>query len=81
MQGVLRSLRPAVVAMIFAAGLSILIPTIFTDGSIRLAADNIHFFHILCFVGALIALRRYKVGPIKVMIGCGIAELLFTALI
>ena len=81
MQGILRSLRPAVVALIFAAGLSILIPTVFTDGSIRFAFDNINFFHILCFVGALIALRRYKVGPIKVMIGCGIAELLFTALI
>ncbi|MBP3880390.1 MAG: chromate transporter [Lachnospiraceae bacterium] len=81
MQGVLRSLRPAVVAMIFAAGLSILIPTIFTDGSIRFAADNIHFFHILCFAGALVALRMFRIGPIKVMIGCGAAELLFTALI
>ncbi len=81
MQGILRSLRPAVVALIFAAGLSILIPTIFTDGSIRFASDNISLFHILCFAGALIALRRYKIGPIKVMIGCGIAELLFTALL
>ena len=81
MQGILRSLRPAVVALIFAAGLSILIPTIFTDGSVRIAFDNISFFHVLYFVGALIALRRYKIGPIKVMIGCGIAELLFTALL
>ena len=81
MQGILRSLRPAVVALIFAAGLSILIPTIFTDGLIRFSFDNINFFHILCFIGALIALRMYKVGPIKVMIGCGIAELLFTSLI
>ena len=80
MQGILRSLRPAVVAMIFAAGLSILIPTVFTDGTLRFAAGNINFFHILCFIGALIALRKYKIGPIKVMIGCGIAELLYTFL-
>ena len=68
MQGVLKTLRPAVVAMIFTAGLKILLPAVFTEAGVnyRLA---------IYFLLALIALRLTKLGPIKVMVGCGVMEL------
>ena len=76
MQGILRSLRPAVVAMIFGAGLTILIPTLFADGTVRFLAGNFQVRAALLFVAALVCLRKWKLNPILVMVSCGAAELL-----
>lgn len=76
MQGILRSLRPAVVAMIFGAGLTILIPTLFADGTVRFLAGNFQVRAALLFLAALVCLRKWKLNPILVMAGCGAAELL-----
>ncbi len=74
LQGILQFLRPAVVAMIFTAGLKILIPAVFTSGAISLAAGDVNIRTVVYFIGALIALRKFKIGPIKVMVGCGLLE-------
>lgn len=76
MQGILLSLRPAVVSMIFVAGLKILIPAVFASGAISFAAGNIQIRALVYFIAALIALRKFEIGPIKVMVGCGVAELI-----
>lgn len=76
MQGILGFLRPAVVAMIFAAGLDILVPAVFRSGAISFALHNLNIRIVIYFIAALIALRKFKVGPIKVMVGCGVIELL-----
>ncbi len=77
MQGVLKFLRPAVVAMLFAAGLAILIPAIFTDGTISFIENNFQVRMALIFAGALAILRiNKKINPIYVMIGCGVVELI-----
>lgn len=73
-QGVLGALRPAVVAMIFSAGLRILIPAVFQSGAI--AAGNVNIRILIYFLAALFVLRRWKLGPIKVMVSCGVAELI-----
>lgn len=75
MQGVLGALRPAVVSMIFAAGLTILIPAIFESGAISFAAGNINVRACVYFIAALVLLRKFKIGAIQVMVGCGVAEL------
>ena len=75
MQGILQSLRPAVVAMIFTAGLKILIPAVFPSGIPAVVSGVINFRALIFFIIALVLLRKFKVGPIKVMVGCGIAEL------
>ena len=75
-QGVLGALRPAVVAMIFSAGLRILIPAVFQSGAISFAAGNVNIRILIYFLAALFALRRWKLGPIKVMVSCGVAELI-----
>ncbi len=80
-QGVLKSLRPAITSMIFGAGLAILIPVIFTDGVITLAAGAIQYRGILLFAGALIVLRVKKYNPVLIMLCCGGIELAVSVLL
>ncbi|MDD5850353.1 MAG: chromate transporter [Firmicutes bacterium] len=68
MQGILGFLRPTVVALIFVAGLDILLPAVFTSGGVDIRI-------IIYFIAALVALRKFKIGPIQVMVACGVAEL------
>ena len=77
MQGVLESLRPAVVAMILTAGITILIPTFFASGHPALGGSNLQLRAIFYFIAALLFLRKFKTDPIKVMVFCGIAEVVY----
>lgn len=74
-QGVLGGLRPAVVAMIASAGLSILVLALWDSGNISLNPSMVDWIGALLFVGALFALRRWKLNPIWVMIGAGVLGL------
>ena len=73
LQSVLASLRPAVVALIASAGLSILNLVAFDGGSARL--DNVNWLGLGTFITAFFILRRLKWNPILVMILCGAAGL------
>lgn len=81
LQGTLASLRPAVIAMIAKAGVTILVSTFFLNGSISLAADNISVRMIVYFAAALVMLRKFKMNPILVMVLCGIFEVIACAVI
>ncbi len=72
-RGTLSGLRPAVIALIASAGLSILKLAIWGEGPAVLAADSINWVAILIFVAALAAMRKWKPNPILVMFGCGLA--------
>lgn len=74
LQGTLASLRPAVVAMIAKAGITILVSAFFINGTISFAVNNISFRMILYFVIAMVLLRKVKLNPILVMVLCGLAE-------
>lgn len=74
LQGTLSSLRPAVVAMIAKAGVSILVSAFFIDGAISFAPENISFRMVLYFAAALVMLRKFKMNPILVMVLCGLFE-------
>lgn len=70
-QGILSGLRPAVVALIASAGLSILMTALWGGTA---PASWIHDFQLipcLIFAGALFVLRKFKLSPIAVMLGCG----------
>lgn len=78
LQGILKSLRPAVIAMIAAAGVSILV-TAFRGNDISslhldaiLSSTNIRAVGI--FLLSLILLARFKMDPIHVMLLSGGAE-------
>ena len=77
MKGILESLRPAVVAMILTAGITILIPTFFLDVSISITGGNLQLRYLIYFFTALFFLRKVKIDPIKVMVSCGFAEVLY----
>ena len=64
-QGTLRGLRPAIVALIAAAGVNILILALTGEGE---AAFN--FIGLGLFAAAFVVLRRWKPNPIYVMLGC-----------
>ena len=73
LQGVLTSLRPAVVAMIASAGVSILV-TAFWDEAVTFAGTNWRL--VVIFASSLLLLRRTKLSPIFVMTLAGAANLL-----
>lgn len=77
MHGILAALRPAVVAMILTAGLTILIPCFFQSGRISFAPGDLQLRYLLYFAAALIALRKYHLDPIKAMVACGVLEVVF----
>lgn len=62
---VLSCLRPAVVAVIASAGLSMLWLAVLPDGG------QIDYLSAALFVGAFAALRKFKCNPILVMAACG----------
>ena len=73
LQSVLASLRPAVVALIAGAGLSILKLVVFQGNVVALASVN--WAGVLIFVAAFVALRTFKINPILTMLCCGAANL------
>lgn len=78
-QGVLSGLRPAVVALITASGLSIVYLTFFgTEVLPALASllSRTDILAVLLFVVALFLLRKFRLNPIWVMLGTGAAGLI-----
>lgn len=73
MQSLLSALRPAVVALIASAGLTILRLVLFASGPV--AFSSIQIVGALLFAAAFFVLRRFKPSPILVMACCGLAGL------
>lgn len=69
LQSVLSSLRPAVVALIASAGLSILSLVAFGGEALRIS--NLNVPGICIFLFAFVILRKFKWNPILVMSLCG----------
>lgn len=75
LQSILSSLRPTIVALIAAAGLSILRLVVFSEQSPSL--ENISWTRIALFAAAFFLLRKLKWNPILVMCLCGLISLFF----
>lgn len=73
LQSVLASLRPAVVALIAAAGFSILKNVAFNGGAIQ--TDNLNWIGLVLFAAAFFVLRKFKWNPVLVMSLCGVGGL------
>ena len=73
LQGVLGSLRPAVVAMIASAGISILI-TAFWGNRALIALAGTKWSLVVIFVVCMILLRKVKMNPIWVMVLAGVMK-------
>lgn len=73
-QGILNGLRPAVVALIASAGLTILLMTLFSE---QVSLSNVDVQGVLITAASIIFLRVYKPNPIYVIAGSGAAGLFF----
>ena len=73
LQGVLESLRPAVVALIASAGLSVLI-TAFWGSEGKVIFQETRWSLAVIFAVCLVLLRKFKMNPIWVMLLAGIMK-------
>ena len=73
--GAMGGLRPAVVAMIASAGVSILVTALWNGAAASLNPADLDWIAALLFVAALFVLRRWKLNPIWVMVGTGVVGL------
>ena len=79
MQSVLSTLRPAVVALIASAGLSILLQVIFPAGTTVLA--NVNWFGVVLALIAFGTLRKFRLNPIAVIAACGVIGLVYGVIV
>lgn len=71
-QGVLGGLRPAIVSLIAAAGVTILTLAFWGEKGFTTNLNDINFIAVALFTGGLIILRKWKVNPIYIMMGSGV---------
>lgn len=70
-QGVLSGLRPAVVGLIAASGLSIVILSIWDGAKPSFNPMSVDWFAAILFALGLFVMRKWKSNPIYVMLGTG----------
>ncbi|MCI1209045.1 MAG: chromate transporter [Treponema sp.] len=75
-QGILGGLRPAVVALIASAGISILLLALFNLPAVSLPLPKADIKALALFVGSLAVLRIWKIDPIYVMMGTAVAGII-----
>lgn len=71
-QTVLSALRPAVVALIAAAGLSILLLALFEADKSSIVLQDFRVVEFSLFAAGLFILRKYKVNAIAIIFGTGV---------
>lgn len=75
-QGILAGLRPAVVAMIASAGISLIILSFYGQRTLPEDLSSINYVSAVLFGVGLAVLRRWKLNPVYVMLGAGGANVL-----
>ena len=70
-KGILAGIRPAVVAMIASAGVSLMILSFYGQQSLPEDLTNVNWLSGVLFAGGRFILRKWKASPIAVMAGCG----------
>ncbi|MBE6114135.1 MAG: chromate transporter [Erysipelotrichaceae bacterium] len=79
LQSILASLRPAVVALIASAGVSILLEVLFAGEAMMLS--NLNWIGGILFLAGFLVIRKLKWSPILVMCVCGICNLVINTLL
>ena len=76
MQGILSGIRPAVVAMIASAGISLLLTALYSQGILPQDMSNVDLIAAGIFLIGFAILRIWKINPLYVMAGSGVAGIL-----
>lgn len=72
LQVILASLRPAVVALIASAGLSILTLALFNAEKHDIVWTDFRYVEAFLFVLGFVLIRKFKVNPIAIIFGSGV---------
>ena len=80
-QGVLAGLRPAVVAMIASAGISLILMAFWGGQDLSCIRELPDLAAVFIFSAGLFVLRKWKISPIYVMGGCGFVGLILYSII
>lgn len=76
-QGMLQGIRPTVVALIFGAGLSILILSLFGHSK-QIIFSELNYVHVIYVCIAFYLVRAKKLSPIIVMLSIGLLNVLIS---
>jgi chromate transporter len=71
-QGILKSLHPAVVGMIASAGLAIIVQALWNGSAVSDNIGSIDFIAVALITFCIFFLRKIKMNPIFVMLGAGV---------
>ncbi len=80
-QGILSGLRPAVIALIASAGISLFLTAVSGASSLPDDLSQVDIPSVAIFLAALFVLRRCKADPIKALAGTGAAGLVLCFLL
>lgn len=80
-QGVIQGLRPAVVALIASAGLTIFLTAMFGEGSFPVDIANLNWISVILFLIGIALLRKTRLGPIQVILLSGVAGIVIYSII
>lgn len=72
LQGVIAGLRPAVVALIASAGVTIFISALFLNNQFDVTLSNLNFINISLFALGIVGIRKLKLSPIQIIIASGV---------
>lgn len=75
-QGILAGVRPAVVAMIASAGVSLVLTAFYNTSALPADWGSIRWVAVAIFAAAFLVLRKWKPNPIWVMAGAGVLGIL-----
>lgn len=79
--GALEGLRPAVVALIGSAGISILTLAFWGEKGVSLNLADINIVAVVLFATSLFILRKWKPNPIVIMLGTGFVGMIIYMII
>lgn len=80
-QGILAGLRPAVVAMIASAGISLVVLSFYGSRELPDDLSGVNAVSVIIFGISFLVLRKWKKSPICIMAGAGIAGVLLYSVI
>ena len=80
-QGVLAGLRPAVIAMIASAGISLILMAFWGKQDLSCIREIPDLVAVFLFAAGSFVPRKWKVSPIYVMGGCGLVGLILYSII
>lgn len=80
-QGILAGLRPAVIAMIASAGISLLIMAFYGQRSLPNDLTSLDVTAVIIFTFGIFVLRKWKPNPLCVMVGSGVVGIIMYSLV